>query len=118
MKKRKYPNAIRNKALADIMQEESEGMYFSYELQDMLDLFTRTVERLISDGEVVELHNFGIFRPKHNKSKKMYSALFDYHLETAPSTTMTFSASWNLQKRLKDASREKIEQVANTKEKE
>ena len=115
---RKYPNAIRNKALADIMQEESEGMYFSYELQDMLDIFTRTVERLVSGGEVVELHNFGIFRPKHNKSKKMYSALLDYHLETAPSTTMSFSASWNLQKRLKDASREKIEQVANTKEKE
>lgn len=110
---RKYPSAIRNKALVDIMQKESGGVYFSYELNDMLDLFTRTVEKLVSDGEAVELHNFGIFRPKYNKSKKMYSALFDYYLETKPSTTMTFNASWNLQKRLKDASREKVEQAVN-----
>ena len=104
---RKHPNSIRNKALADIMQEESDGDYFAYELHDMLDLFTRTVERLVGEGEVVEMHNFGVFRPKFNPSKKMYSALFDYNVETKPSTTMVFNASWNLQKRLKDASREK-----------
>ena len=112
-KKRKYPNAIRNKELAELMSRESEGEYWSYEILDILDLFCDTIEDLVKQGKVVELHNFGIFRPKHNKSKKMYSALFDYYLETAPSTTMAFSASWNLQKRLKDASRENVEQAVN-----
>ena len=100
-KKRKYPNAIRNKELAEIMSRESEGEYFSYEILDILDLFCDTIEDLVKQGEVIELYDFGAFRPKNNPSRKMYSALKGMDVVTKESTTLEFTASINLQNRIK-----------------
>ena len=100
-KKRKYPNAIRNKELAEIMSKESEGEYWSYEILDILDLFCDTIEDLVKQGEVIELYDFGAFRPKFNPSRKMYSALKDMDVVTKESTTLEFTASINLQNRIK-----------------
>ena len=101
MKKRKYPNAIRNKELAEIMSKESEGEYWSYEILDILDLFCDTIEDLVKQGEVIELYDFGAFRPKFNPSRKMYSALKGTDVVTKESTTLEFTASINLQDRIK-----------------
>ena len=100
-KKRKYPNAIRNKELAELMSRESEGEYWSYEILDILDLFCDTIEDLVKQGEVIELYDFGAFRQKFNPSRKMYSALKDMDVVTKESTTLEFTASINLQNRIK-----------------
>ena len=100
-KKRKYPDAIRNKDLAELMSRESEGEYWSYEILDILDLFCDTIEDLVKQGEVIELYDFGAFRPKFNPSRKMYSALKDMDVVTKESTTLEFTASINLQNRIK-----------------
>lgn len=101
MKKRKYPDAIRNKELAELMSRESEGEYWSYEILDILDLFCDTIEDLIKQGGVVELYDFGAFRPKFNPSRKMYSALKGMDVVTKESTTLEFTASLSLQNRVK-----------------
>ena len=101
MKQRKYPNAIRNKDLAELMSKESEGEYWSYEILDILDLFCDTIEDLVKQGEVIELYDFGAFRPKFNPSRKMYSALKGMDVVTKESTTLEFTASINLQNRIK-----------------
>ena len=100
-KKRKYPNAIRNKELAELMSKESEGEYWSYEILDILDLFCDTIEDLVTQGEVIELYDFGAFRPKFNPSRRMYSALKGKDVVTKASTTLEFTASINLQNRIK-----------------
>ena len=100
-KKRKYPNAIRNKDLAELMSKESEGEYWSYEILDILDLFCDTIEDLVKQGDVVELYDFGAFRPKFNPSRKMYSALKGMDVVTKESTTLEFTASISLQNRIK-----------------
>ena len=100
-KKRKYPNAIRNKELAELMSRESEGEYWSYEILDILDLFCDTIEDLVKQGDVVELYDFGAFRPKFNPSRKMYSALKGMDVVTKESTTLEFTASISLQNRIK-----------------
>ena len=83
------------------MSKESEGEYFSYEILDILDLFCDTIEGLVKQGEVIELYDFGAFRPKFNPSRKMYSALKDMDVVTKESTTLEFTASINLQNRIK-----------------
>ena len=100
-KKRKYPNAIRNKELAELMSKESEGEYWSYEILDILDLFCDTIEDLVKQGEVIELYDFGAFRPKFNPSRKMYSALKGMDVVTKESNTLEFTASISLQNRIK-----------------
>ena len=100
-KKRKHPNAIRNKELAELMSKGSEGEYWSYEILDILDLFCDTIEDLVKQGEVIELYDFGAFRPKFNPSRKMYSALKGTDVVTKESTTLEFTASINLQNRIK-----------------
>lgn len=107
MKKRKYPNAIRNKELAEIMSKESEGEYWSYEILDILDLLCDTIEDLVKQGEVIELYDFGAFRPKFNPSRKMYSALKGMDVVTKESNTLEFTPSITLQTRVKTAVREK-----------
>lgn len=101
MKKRKYPDAIRNRDLAELMSRESEGEYWSYEILDILDLFCDTIEDLVKQGEVIELYDFGAFRPKFNPSRKMYSALKGMDVVTKESNTLEFTASINLQNRIK-----------------
>ncbi len=99
---------IKKKDLAAILSDETNGDYFSYEMQDMLDVFCRTIERLVKEGNTVELLNFGKFRPKVNKSKKM-KTVYGYDVVTKPSITLEFNASETLQKRMKVASREALD---------
>lgn len=101
MKKRKYPNAIRNKELAEIISKASDESYYCYEIQDFLELFCSTIETLVKEGEVIELLDFGVFRPKFNPSRKMYSALKDMDVVTKESMTLEFTASISLQNRIK-----------------
>ena len=100
-KKRKYPNAIRNKELAELIAEQSDGDYWTYEIQDFLEYFCATIEELVKQGEVIELYDFGAFRPKFNPSRKMYSALKGMDVVTKESTTLEFTASLSLQTRVK-----------------
>lgn len=106
MKKRKYPNAIRNKELSEIISKASDEAYYFYEIQDFLELFCSTIEALVKEGEVIELLDFGVFRPKFNPSRRMYSALMNKDVVTKESTTLEFTPSVTLQNRIKTAVRE------------
>ena len=83
------------------MSKDSGGGYWTYESLDIVDWFWDTIENLVKQGEVIELYDFGAFRPKFNPSRKMYSALKGMDVVTKESNTLEFTASINLQNRIK-----------------
>ena len=108
-KKRRFPGAIRNKELAELICKASGDEYYQYEVQDFLELFCSTIEDLVKDGVAIELYDFGIFRPKVNPSREMYSALKGENVVTKESTTLEFTASITLQNRVKSKKRKNNE---------
>ena len=102
---------IRNKQLAKILSERSNGSYFSYEILDFLELFPRVIEELVLEGNEVRWTNFGSFKPKYSNSKVIKSKLKSGHkgiatlhgasYEIPPGMTMKFTVSETFQRDLK-----------------
>jgi len=99
-----HPDSIKNTQLAKILAASTDD-YYEYEMKDFLEIFCREVERLVLEGKVVELFDFGKFLPRTNKSKRMYSKIHKQWYDTEPSRTMQFKTSETFQKRLKHTSR-------------
>lgn len=92
---------IRLKELSKIMSESCDS-YHGYEFLDMLEIFKNTIEELVLQGNEVILHDFGSFKPKYSKGKKLYSGLNDNWTEVPPAMTMMFSPSRSFQKRIRE----------------
>ena len=92
---------IRNKQLAKILSERSNGSYFTYEILDFLELFPRVIEELVLEGNEVRWTNFGSFKPKYSNSKVIKSKLHGASYEIPPGMTMKFTVSETFQRDLK-----------------
>ena len=102
---------IRNKQLAKILSERSNGSYHQYEILDFLELFPRVIEELVLEGNEVRWTNFGSFKPKYSNSKVIKSTLKSGHkgiatlhgasYEIPPGMTMKFTVSETFQRDLK-----------------
>lgn len=104
-------DVIRNKQLAKILSERSNGAYFGYEILDFLELFPRVIEELVLEGNEVRWTNFGSFKPKYSNPKVIKSTLKSGHkgiatlhgasYEIPPGMTMKFQVSETFQRGLK-----------------
>ena len=92
---------IRNKQLAKILSERSNGSYFTYEILDFLELFPRVIEELILEGNEVRWTNFGSFAPKYSKPRVMTSGLTGKDYEVPAGMTMKFVVSPAFREELK-----------------
>lgn len=92
---------IRNKQLAKILSERSNGSYFTYEILDFLELFPRVIEELVLEGNEVRWTNFGSFKPKYSNPKVIKSTLHGASYEIPPGMTMKFTVSETFQRGLK-----------------
>ena len=92
---------IRNKQLAKILSERSNGAYFTYEILDFLELFPRVIEELVLEGNEVRWTNFGSFKPKYSNTKVIKSTLHGASYEIPPGMTMKFTVSETFQRDLK-----------------
>lgn len=90
---------VSNKAFAKIMKESCNGEYSILEFCDFLEIFTRNVEKLVSEGKEVHLYDFGSFKPKSNPARLIKSKLGD--IQTEGSRTLKFNASTAMQTRIK-----------------
>lgn len=112
MHKANKTQAINRKVLAKMMSEWNEE-YLVYECEDMLDTFTEVIEQLIKDGRTVALDGFGTFQPKINPAFTTASLktgtleMVDY----PGSVTMKFTPAVSLQKRIKEYTKEKSNDV-------
>lgn len=95
------PEVIRNKALAKIISERSNGNYFTYEILDILELFPRVIEELVLEGNEVRWTNFGSFKPKYSNPKVIKSKLHGASYEIPAGMTMKFTVSETFQRDLK-----------------
>ena len=89
------------KDLARAMSETSDKMYTTYECQDFLDIFQRTIEGLMLEGTQVTLTGFGSFAPKYSKPRVMTSGLTGKDYEVPAGMTMKFVVSPAFQEELK-----------------
>lgn len=94
-------NVIRNKQLAKIISERSNGAYFSYEMLDFLALLPRVIEELVLEGNEVRITNFGSFKPKYSNPKVIKSKLHGASYEIPAGMTMKFTVSETFQRDLK-----------------
>ena len=94
-------NKIYAKDLARAMSETSDKMYTIYECQDFLDIFQRTIEGLVLEGNQVTLTGFGSFAPKYSKPRVMTSGLTGKDYEVPAGMTMKFVVSPAFQEELK-----------------
>lgn len=95
------PDVIKNHALAKILKEESDNVYHIPEFKDMLKIFSKTVERLILEGNTVQLQDFGTFMPRVSPARKVYSGLKQDYTAVPESLTMQFKTSEHLQRRIR-----------------
>ena len=113
MSKLNKTQAINRKTLATMMAEWSED-YLVYECSDMLDIFTEVIEQLVKEGHTIALDGFGSFQPKINPPFTTASLktgtleMIDY----PGSTTMKFTPAVSLQKRIKEYTKEKTDEVS------
>ena len=88
--------------------------YLVYECSDMLDIFTEVIEQLVKEGHTIALDGFGTFQPKVNPPFTTASLktgtleMIDY----PGSTTMKFTPAVSLQKRIKEYTKEKTDEVS------
>ena len=94
-------NKIYAKDLARAMSETSDKMYTIYECQDFLDIFQRTIEELMLEGNQVTITGFGSFAPKYSKPRVMTSGLTGKDYEVPAGMTMKFVVSPAFQETLK-----------------
>lgn len=95
------PEVIKNHTLAKILKEESDNVYHIPEFKDMLKLFSRTVERLVLEGNTVQLQDFGTFSPRVSPARNVYSGLKQDYTAVPESLTMQFKTSDHLQRRIR-----------------
>jgi len=106
-------SAINRKALAKMMAELSPD-YLVYECSDILDIFTEVIEQLVKEGHIIALDGFGTFQPKINPAfttaslKSGTLEMVDY----PGSVTMKFTPAVSLQKRIKEYTKEKTNEVS------
>ena len=105
--------AINRKTLASMMAELSED-YLVYECSDMLDIFTEVIEQLVKEGHTIALDGFGSFQPKVNPEfrTKDLRKTDDIYITYPASTTMKFTPAVSLQKRIKEYTKEKSNDVS------
>lgn len=104
---------INRKALATMMSEWNET-YLVYECSDMLDIFTEVIEQLVKDGRTIALDGFGTFQPKINPpftTASLKSGTLEM-VDYPGSTTMKFTPAASLQKRIKEYTKEKTDEVS------
>ena len=102
---------INRKNLAKIMADWNDD-YLVYECSDMLDIFTEVIEKLIKDGHTIALDGFGSFKPKYNPSFRTASLTSDETVTYPASQTMKFTPAVSLQKRIKEYTKEKANEVS------
>ena len=113
MSKSNKTPVINRKTLASMMAELSSD-YLVYECSDVLDIFTEVIEQLVKEGHTIALDGFGSFQPKINPAFTTASLktgtleMVDY----PGSTTMKFTPAVSLQKRIKEYTKEKINDVS------
>lgn len=105
-------NTVKLKDLTGAISEASGGAYHSYEVLDILELFTDVVEALVQQGKTVDIYNFGRFSPKINKPKTIIG--FDGKPKITQETcTMGFRVSESMQNRVRNSYLEKKKKENN-----
>ena len=110
MHKANKTQAINRKVLAKMMSEWNEE-YLVYECEDILDTFTEVIEHLVKDGRTIALDGFGSFQPKINPAFTTTGLKSGERVTYAESTTMKFTPAVSLQKRIKEYTKEKTNDI-------
>lgn len=110
MSKANKTQAINRKSLAILMAEWDET-YLVYECSDMLDILTEVIEQQIKQGNTIALDGFGSFQPKNNPVFTTSSLTSDERVTYPASTTIKFTPAASLQKRIKEYTKEKQNEV-------
>ena len=102
---------INRKALAKMMSEWNEE-YLVYECEDMLDIFTEVIEQSVKEGHTIALDGFGSFQPKINPAFTTLNLKEGGYITYPSSTTLKFTPAVSLQKRIKEYTKEKANEVS------
>ena len=105
--------AINRKTLASMMAEISSD-YLVYECEDMLDIFTEVIEKLVKEGHTIALDGFGSFQPKINPAFTTASLKSDTleMVDYPGSVTLKFTPAVSMQKRIKSYTKEKTDDIS------
>lgn len=111
MSKENKLKPFNRKGLAQFMAASSPD-YLTYEYEDFIDVFTTVIEKLIKEGNTIALDGFGSFKPKYNPSFRTASLTSDETVTYPASQTMKFTPAVSLQKRIKEYTKEKANEVS------
>lgn len=79
-----------------------DDSYFAYEYKDFLKIFCSEVEKLVQNGDTINLDSFGKFEPKFIKAKTAMNPKTGEKIEVPAAQTLTFKPSRSMIARLKE----------------
>jgi len=81
-----------NRELSKLISKDYKE-YNSYEIYDFLKLFALYVEKLVKNGDTINMESFGKFEPKVNPAKKMFHPKKMQWLDKEETVTLKFTPS-------------------------
>ena len=76
--------------------------FFAYEYKDFLKIFCSEVEKLVQNGDTINLDSFGKFEPKFIRAKTAMHPKTGEKIEVPAAQTLTFKPSRSMIARLKE----------------